>query len=157
MVTALNLNELTPESDMESPNIKKSNFISKSRITSIHYLEGRDKLMALDDNSKLILIRSTDRKNLKKPKMLIFLVKTLDCLIGQKFPVSCADFTDEYIFGGTLDGEVLMWNLNRIDERVKQREIMKKAELYTLQYVAYNEYVDNKAKRKRRRLIQNIV
>ena len=72
----------------------------------------------------------------------------VDELIGHKSGVVKIVVGNNYLYSGSYDSNVLIWEKNEIEERVENRNIMLEEDLYSTKTMVYEEVTIKKGKKK---------
>lgn len=80
-----------------------------------------------------------------------FSVKVFDQLENLNSSYSTVCLTKDYTVVGTFNSNILVWNNSDIKVRMKNRERMKRMEIYTLKCNVYYDTLEGKKKKKKKK------
>ncbi len=76
----------------------------------------------------------------------------MDELVYHENGVTCLEFALEDIFSGSYDHYIICWDLKEIEQRIRERELMREEDILSRKIEIYNRTIEaRKGKKKKKK------
>ena len=64
--------------------------------------------------------------------------------------VTCLAFANQELFSGSFDHYIICWDMKEIDDRIKERELMRQEDIRSRKYEVFRRIIDAKKGKKKK-------
>jgi hypothetical protein len=75
----------------------------------------------------------------------------LEELSGHENGVTCISFANQELFSGSYDHYIICWDIKEIEERIRERELMKQEDIYSRKIEVFWRVMEARGKKKKKK------
>jgi WD40 repeat protein len=102
-------------------------------------------------DDKTIIIWDLVRGEFWGFKLVMFLVKKVDHFKAHQDSISCLNFANKYLYSGSYDSKIQMWDVVELLRKVKNREMMHVEDGWSMKFNIWYDLVHKKKRGRGRR------